>query len=96
MFDTGNGKRDLPPRPPLFVRSRHEDELQQMDVVVGGWIRTRRLERGLTQSDLANAIKMPPDWIDLYERGVERILVAHLFRLADFLSVETRYFFEGL
>jgi transcriptional regulator with XRE-family HTH domain len=56
----------------------------------------KRVADGLSQADLASAIRMPREWIAAYENGDERILPAHLARFCDLFDVNPSFFFEGL
>jgi transcriptional regulator with XRE-family HTH domain len=59
-----------------------------IDVVIGARIRAVRLERGLSQSDVANAIGITFQQLQKYETGKNRIAAATLAALAESLEVQ--------
>lgn len=68
-----------------------EDRRQQL----GGHIRRLRLERGWTQSKLAEFAETDQAHLARVERGERWPSVPLLFRLADALEVEVGRFFRG-
>jgi transcriptional regulator with XRE-family HTH domain len=66
-----------------------------VDVLVGHNIRIHRLDRGLSQTQLANHIGVTFQQVQKYENGVNRIGSGRLFEIADVLGVSVRSFFEG-
>ncbi len=68
---------------------------QATDRLVGGQLRKRRLELGLTQQSLAGAIGVTFQQIQKYERGSNRIVASRLYDLANALDVPPEYFFAG-
>jgi transcriptional regulator with XRE-family HTH domain len=66
------------------------------DVEIGRKIRALRLERGLSQSDLAKAIGLTFQQVQKYEKGTNRVSAGRLQQIADFLNVPILYFFGGL
>ncbi len=67
-----------------------------IDLHVGQRLRLRRRQLGLSQGDLATALKMTFQQVQKYERGTNRISASKLFLAAHFLKVEPSYFFDGL
>lgn len=61
-----------------------EDDI---DVLVGQRVRQLRLELGLTQTQLADAIGVTFQQVQKYERGANRISASKLWRIADRLGV---------
>ena len=57
------------------------------DVLVGQRVRQLRLELGLTQTQLADAIGVTFQQVQKYERGANRISASKLWRIADRLGV---------
>jgi transcriptional regulator with XRE-family HTH domain len=71
------------------VRSR------RIDQHVGEQIRLRRTELGLTQDQLAEALKVSYQQIQKYESGANRISAGRIFEIARKLDVDVGWFFEG-
>lgn len=67
-----------------------------IDVHVGMMAKLRRLELGLTQEQVAEALCVTAQQIQKYERGANRIGASRLFELSLVLEVEVQYFFKGL
>jgi transcriptional regulator with XRE-family HTH domain len=66
------------------------------DVEIGRKIRALRLERGLSQSDLARGIGLTFQQVQKYEKGTNRVSAGRLQRIADLLNVPITYFYSGL
>jgi transcriptional regulator with XRE-family HTH domain len=66
------------------------------DVEIGRKIRALRLERGLSQSGLADGIGLTFQQVQKYEKGTNRVSAGRLQRIADLLNVPIMYFYEGL
>ena len=64
-----------------------------IDRLVGGQLRKRRIELGLTQLSVAEAIGVTFQQIQKYERGSNRIVASRLYDLANTLDVPLEYFF---
>ncbi len=58
-----------------------------IDVEVGLRLRLLRRERGLSQSDLAQALGLTFQQVQKYEKGTNRISASKLWEAARFLSV---------
>ena len=65
-----------------------------VDKEIGGMVRALREERGLTQSDLANALGIRYQQVQKYETGANRISAAALQVIADRLRVHPACFFR--
>jgi len=68
---------------------------QQTDVVVGHNIRFWRLERKMSQTDLANLLGLTFQQIQKYENGANRVGASRLMQIAEALEVPIHSFFEG-
>ena len=62
----------------------------------GERVRSARKSKGLSQTDLAEALGLTFQQVQKYERGTNRISASMLYRAARFMSVKPGYFFEGL
>ena len=67
-----------------------------VDVHVGKRIRHRRWLVGMTQQQLAERVGIKFQQIQKYETGANRVSASRLWDIADALSVEVSFFFEGL
>tara|TARA_Y100000004_G_C8747099_1_gene340776 strand:- start:56 stop:457 length:402 start_codon:yes stop_codon:yes gene_type:complete len=71
----------------------------QKEVVVnqhiGKRIRKRRIELGMTQTELGNKLPTTFQQVQKYEKGVNGVSSAKLIYMADALQVPITYFFEG-
>lgn len=77
---------------PKTVPSRAAGSL---DWLIGRRIRQRRIEKGLSQERLAEALAISFQQIQKYENGHNRISAARLYALAGLLEVPLTYFFEN-
>jgi transcriptional regulator with XRE-family HTH domain len=66
------------------------------DVETGRKIRALRLERGLSQSDLATGIGLTFQQVQKYEKGANRVSAGRLQRVADLLNVPVTFFYSGM
>lgn len=66
------------------------------DKKIGGRVRTRRLEIGMSQEQLAGALGVTFQQVQKYEKGVNRTASSRLFGIARVLGVNVSYFFDGL
>ena len=69
------------------------EKAHAIDHLVGQQLRKRRLELGLTQLSVADAIGVTFQQIQKYERGSNRIVASRLYDLANTLNVPLEYFF---
>lgn len=70
--------------------------LRQIAGHIGGRIRQRRTELGLTQEQLGRALGVSYQQIQKYETAANRISAGRLYELAHEFGVEPSYFFDGL
>ncbi len=67
-----------------------------VDDYVGRRIRQRRVELGLSQSELANALGITFQQVQKYENGSNRVSAGRLYAIAQNLGVTLDYFVEGV
>jgi transcriptional regulator with XRE-family HTH domain len=67
-----------------------------VDIHVGKRLKSLRLLRGLTQSDVAKALGLSFQQVQKYELGRNRISASKLYMIAGKLGVQVAYLFEGL
>lgn len=72
------------------VRARRADG---RDLDVGRRVRSRRLECGLSQTDLADRIGVTFQQVQKYEKGTNRIGAGRLQRISEALKVPITFFF---
>lgn len=72
--------------PPAPSRGRIADGVDPIDLAVGDRIRAARLERGLTQAQVARAAGVTFQQIQKYERGANRVSASMLVRIAKVLD----------
>jgi DNA-binding XRE family transcriptional regulator len=65
-----------------------------VDKVVGRRMRARRLQLGLSQQALADALGISYQQVQKYEKGVSRIGAGRLQQLAEILNVPIPMFFD--
>jgi transcriptional regulator with XRE-family HTH domain len=69
---------------------------EQVDLHIGKRLRRRRIQLGLTQSQVAIGVGVRFQQIHKYECAACRISAARLWLLAQVLDVAPSYFFDGL
>lgn len=75
--------------------SRKDNEPHPIDVYVGGRMRLRRIQLGLSQGALASKIGVSFQAVQKYESGDIRISASRLYDVAQVLEVSPAFFFEG-
>jgi transcriptional regulator with XRE-family HTH domain len=66
------------------------------DVEIGRKIRALRLERGLSQSGLADGIGLTFQQVQKYEKGTNRVSAGRLHKIADMLNTPVMFFYGGM
>jgi transcriptional regulator with XRE-family HTH domain len=77
-------------------RARSKSSTASFDLIVGGRVRARRLEVGMSQEALAEALGLTFQQVQKYEKGVNRISVGRLSQIADALKTDTNFFMKDL
>ncbi|MCA3248352.1 MAG: helix-turn-helix domain-containing protein [Tagaea sp.] len=67
-----------------------------VDVQVGRNVRKRRIELGLSQTELADACGITFQQVQKYENGVNRVSASRLWQFAAVLGLQVGAFFDGL
>ena len=67
-----------------------------VDIHVGMQIKKARVLAGLTQTQLADALKVTFQQVQKYERGANRVSASRLWDLTQILDVEISFFFENM
>ena len=66
-----------------------------IDEVVGHNIRIHRMQRGMSQTDLAEQLGVSCQQVQKYEKGVNRVGSSRLYRLADVFEVPVVMLYDG-
>jgi len=66
------------------------------DIHVGQKLREARLAKGMTQTDLGNALGVSFQQVQKYEKGTNRMGSSRLWDTCVILDVMPSYYFEGL
>ncbi|MDP4708440.1 MAG: helix-turn-helix domain-containing protein [Rickettsiaceae bacterium] len=76
--------------------ARKNDYILEVDQFVGGKIFSLRLAKGLSRQQLSKAIGVTHQQLQKYEKGANRISVGRLVLIAQALSKDVSYFYEGM
>ena len=66
------------------------------DVEIGRKIRALRLQRGLSQTSLADGIGLTFQQVQKYEKGTNRVSAGRLQKIADMLDTPVMFFYGGI
>jgi transcriptional regulator with XRE-family HTH domain len=66
-----------------------------IDKYAGARLRMRRMELGLSQSEVADALGLTFQQVQKYEKGSNRMSTGRLHQLAEMLKVPPSFFFDG-
>src|SRR5256885_10868510 len=80
----------VPPHPTKKRRAGPED------VEIGRKIRALRLERGLSQTGLADGIGLTFQQVQKYEKGTNRVSAGRLHKIAELLNTPIMFFYGGM
>jgi transcriptional regulator with XRE-family HTH domain len=64
------------------------------DAEIGKRVRTLRLQRGLSQTELGSLISVTFQQVQKYEKGTNRISAGRLQRISEVMSVPVAFFFN--
>ena len=67
-----------------------------VDAHVGGRVRERRREIGMSQAKLADSLGVSTQQVQKYEAGTDRVMAGRLWDIVKALEVDVGYFFEGI
>ena len=68
----------------------------ELDAEIGRRVREARLVRGMSQTELGEALGITFQQIQKYERGLNRIGSGRLFKISQVLRLPVTYFYDGL
>ena len=89
-------RRRAPAPPSELLHVTRKRRAGAEDVEIGRKIRALRLERGLSQSGLADGIDLTFQQVQKYEKGTNRVSAGRLQRIADMLNVPVMLFYGGM
>ena len=69
--------------------------IKPVDTHVGALVRARRVEIGMSQGKLGDAIGLTFQQVQKYEKGLNRIGSSRLMQIANVLDVPPTFFFQG-
>ncbi len=68
---------------------------EQKDLETGARVKAKRIQKGMTQTELADACGIKFQQIQKYETGANRLSVSRLFEIADALETPICWFLVG-
>ena len=74
---------------------KHQRSAGEYDLELGKRIRLRRVELGISQSDLADKLGVSFQQVQKYEKGVNRVGASRLQQIATALDVPVTFFYES-
>jgi transcriptional regulator with XRE-family HTH domain len=78
-----------------MIVPRKDHDAHPIDIYVGGRMRLRRIQLGLSQGALASKIGVSFQAVQKYESGDIRISASRLYDVAQVIDVSPAFFFEG-
>lgn len=81
---------------PTTEDALRQREANKVDEHVGGRMRKRRLQLGMSQERLAELLGVTFQQVQKYEKGVNRIAASRLYKAGHALDVPFQYFVKGL
>jgi transcriptional regulator with XRE-family HTH domain len=73
----------------------HPRSAGNVDIEMGRRIRLRRVEIGLSQSELGEKLGVSFQQVQKYEKGVNRVGASRLQQIAEALGVDVTFFYGG-
>lgn len=72
------------------------NKIHHVDLHVGKKLKQKRIEKGISQDDLASSVHLTFQQVQKYEKATNRISASKLYDFAKFLGIDIKYFFEGI
>ena len=82
--------------PKMTEKHKRARRADSRDEEVGRRVHSRRLERRLSQTELADAIGVTFQQVQKYEKGRNRIGAGRLERISEKLGVPISFFFDNM
>ena len=80
----------------MTTNHKTHGRVDYIDRYIGQRVRSRRLLLGYSQEKIAQALDVSIQQVQKYEKGINRISGANLYRIAHILEAPLVYFFEGV
>ena len=68
--------------------STRHSRATDVDRQLGNWLRSRRIDRGLTQAQLAEMMGVTYQQLNKYERGINRLSAGRLLQVTAMLGID--------
>jgi transcriptional regulator with XRE-family HTH domain len=75
---------------------KHRDDEQAVDRIIGSNLRAFRLERNMSQTEIATGVKVTFQQVQKYENGTNRISGSRMAQFCRLLNVAPNDFFKGV
>ena len=75
------------------MKAKNKNKIRKIDTLISWNFKMLRLQRGITQKQVADAIGVSVQQVQKYESGVNRISSGTLQAIADLLGVNVTSFF---
>ena len=69
----------------------NDKNIHHVDLYVGERLKQKRLERGISQDDLAGSVNLTFQQVQKYEKGVNRVSASKLYDFSKFLNTNIYY-----
>jgi transcriptional regulator with XRE-family HTH domain len=76
--------------------TRHRDDEQAVDKIIGRNLRAFRLQRNMSQTEIATGVKVTFQQVQKYENGSNRISGSRMAQFCRLLNVTPNDFFKGV
>lgn len=70
--------------------------LGETDKAIGSKLKSARIDAGLSKSDVASTLRVSPQQLEKYEKGINRLSAKNLFILSALFEKPLEWFAEGL
>lgn len=75
---------------------RMTNNLKEIDKKIGSNIMNLRVSGGFSRNELASYIEVTHQQMQKYEKGINRICIGRLLKIANFFQVECKIFYEDI
>lgn len=78
-----------------IISDTKSEDYSNIDCIIGKRLKYRRKELNMSQKALASALGITFQQVQKYEKGINRIGVARLFKICEILDVLPSYFLDN-
>jgi transcriptional regulator with XRE-family HTH domain len=75
---------------------KHRPDEQAVDKIIGRNLRSFRLQKNMSQEQIAAAVNLTFQQVQKYEKGTNRIGASRLQHISQILKVPVSFFFDGV